>query len=313
MKTNNLFKIQNSKFKIQDFKFSIILLLLFVSCNRNKFDRDASGTFEATEVIVSSEASGKIEAFDIIEGDLLGMGKCVGYVDSTQLFLKKLQLQTAQKAINLRRPNISAQIAATKEQIQKAETEKRRMENLFKANAATQKQVDDAESQLNVLRGNLAAQINSLSNSVNSLTEEGASYEIQVAQIEDQLSKCRIINPIEGTVLNKYVEAKEVTVPGKPLYKIADTKNLFLRAYVVASELSRVQVGGKATVFISTDGKNEKSYQGKVTWITDKAEFTPKTIQTKDERQNLVYAVKIAVENTDGLIKIGMYGDVDFN
>ncbi len=286
--------------------------LLLASCNRNKYPYDASGTFEATEVIVSSEASGKIEVFDLKEGDLLTAGQMVGYIDSTQLYLKKLQLQTVRKAVNVRRPDISVQISATKEQIRKAEIEKQRVENLFKSEAATQKQVDDADSQLKILRNTLSAQINSLSNSVSSLTEEGASYEIQVAQVEDQLSKCRIINPVDGTVLSKYAEAKEIVIPGKPLYKIADTKNLFLRAYVVSSQLEKVKTGQAATIHINYGEKDDKTYQGKVAWISDKAEFTPKTIQTKDERQNLVYAVKIAVENTDGLIKIGMYGDVNF-
>ncbi len=287
-------------------------LLTLSACKRNQFNHDASGTFEATEVIISSEASGKLEVFDLIEGDVLEQGKYVGYVDSTQLYLKKLQLEMAQKAISARRPNIGIQISATKEQIRKAELEKSRVQKLLKANAATQKQVDDAESQLMVLKGTLEAQINSLSTSVNSLNEESMSYELQIAQIQDQLDKCRIINPINGTVLNKYAEAKEIVIPGKPLYKIADTKNLFLRAYIVSSQLEKVKLGQKTTVFINS-GKEDKTYTGKVAWISDKAEFTPKTIQTKDERQNLVYAIKIAVENTDDLIKIGMYGDVDFN
>lgn len=294
---------------------SIILLLLVAtvfSCNRNGFDHDASGVFEATEVIVSSEASGKIEAFDIIEGLTLNKGDNVGYVDSTQLYLKKLQLQGTKKVVNVRKPDMSIQISALKEEIEKAKLEKRRVENLLKADAATQKQVDDADSQLKVLQNTLSAQINSLSTSIQSLNEESSTYEIQIAQIEDQLSKCKIINPINGTVLNKYAEAGEVTSPGKPLYKIADTKNMFIRVYLIADQLEKIKIGQKVTVYISLSDKEQKAYPGTVTWISDKAEFTPKTIQTKDERQNLVYASKIAVENTDGLIKIGMYGDMDF-
>ena len=294
-------------------RYLIILtfLTVFCSCNRNKFEHDASGIFEATEVIVSSEVSGKIEAFDITEGMTLNKGQYVGSIDSIQLYLKKLQLQATRKAVNVRRPDINLQIAATKDQIEKAKLEKKRVENLFKADAATQKQVDDADSQLRVLQSTLTAQINSLSVSVNSLNEESSIYEIQIAQIEDQLSKCKIINPINGTVLNKYVEVSEVTMPGKPLYKIADIKNMFLRVYLNTSQLEKVSIGQKVTVFIALSDGNQKSYPGTVTWISDKAEFTPKTIQTKDERQNLVYATKIAVENTDGLIKIGMYGDVE--
>ena len=295
-------------------KFIVIagLVVLSASCNRNKFRHDASGTFEATEVIVSAEASGKVESFEVTEGDLLAEGQQIGYIDSTQLYLKKMQLLAAQRAVAARRPDVAKQIAATKEQIEKARFEKVRAESLFKDGAATQKQVDDAESQLRVLENTLSAQINSLSLSVNSLSEESETYRIQIDQVNDQLAKCRIVNPVTGTVLSKYTEAKEIAVPGKPLYKIADTRNMFLRAYVVAGQLEKVKTGQDAEVFLALSDGNVKSYTGKVTWISDKAEFTPKTIQTKDERQNLVYAVKIAVANTDGLIKIGMYGDVDF-
>lgn len=288
-------------------------MLLFASCNRNKFNHDASGTFEATEVIVSAEGAGKIELFDITEGDVLSKGQRVGYIDTTQLYLKKLQLQTTTKAVSTRKVDIGTQIAAIKEQITKAETDKRRIDNLFKDGAATQQQVDDVNSQLAVLKRNLAAAQNSLSTSINSLDEESSAYAIQVAQIEDQLQKCRITNPIAGTVLNKYAEEKEMAAIGKPLYKIADTRHLFLRAYIISPQLADVKVGQNATVYINTADGKQKSYSGKVSWISDKAEFTPKTIQTQDERQNLVYAVKVEVENTDGLIKIGMYGDVDFD
>lgn len=290
-----------------------VTAFLFSSCNRNTFEHDASGTFEATEIIVSAEASGKIEQFDIIEGDRLTKGQYLGYIDTTQLYLKKLQLQKTTKAVSVKRPDISLQIAATKEQIAKAEIEKRRVENLLKDGAATQKQLDDVDSQLAVLQKTLGAQLNSLTTSVNSLNEESSVYEIQVAQIEDQLQKSRIINTMEGTVLTKYAEANEMTAPGKPLYKIADTGNLFLRAYVISGQLEKIKIGQEVTVFINTSDEKQKSYKGNISWISSKAEFTPKTIQTQDERQNLVYAVKIAVQNTDDMIKIGMYGDVDFN
>jgi len=286
---------------------------LFASCNRNSFDHDASGTFEATEILVSAEASGKIEKFDINEGDYFQKDQYIGYIDTTQLYLKKLQLQATTKAVNVKRPDISLQIAATKDQIAKAELDKKRIDNMFRDGAATQKQVDDIDSQLDILKSTLGAQLNTLSTSVNSIDKESIVYEIQVAQIEDQLQKSRIINPIEGTVLNKYVEEKELTSPGKPLYRIADTKHLFLRAYVISDQLTDIKIGKEATVYINTSDGQQKSYKGTVSWVSDKAEFTPKTIQTKDERRNLVYAVKIAVENTDGMIKIGMYGDVDFN
>lgn len=294
--------------------FILLSALLFIlsSCNRNKFEHDASGTFEATEVMVSAEASGKLESFNLKEGDVLTKGQYVGYIDTTQLYLKKLQLQASTKAINVSRPNVSIQIAGIKEQIAKAETERKRVEKLFADGAATQKQVDDANSQLAVLKRTLDAQNNSLATSIGSLEEQSGAYGIQVAQIEDQLLKSRIVNPIDGTVLSKYVEEKEVVAVGKSLYKIADTKNLFLRAYVISDQLNTIKVGQEVTVFINTSDSEQKSYKGTISWIADKAEFTPKTIQTKDERQNLVYAVKIAVQNTDGLLKLGMYGDVDF-
>jgi len=289
-----------------------VVATFVVSCNRNKSKHDASGTFEATEIIVSAEATGKVETFDLREGDLLAEGQQVGYIDSTQLYLKKMQLLAAQKAVVARRPDVAKQIAATREQIDKAKLEKARVESLFKDGAATQKQVDDADSQLRVLESSLAAQMNSLSTSVNSLDEESASFRIQIEQVNDYLSKCRIINPLEGRVLSKYTQEKEIVATGKPLYKIADTRIMFLRAYVVSGQLEKIAAGQDATVFVALSDGSSKSYPGKVTWISDKAEFTPKTIQTQDERQNLVYAVKIEVANTDGLIKIGTYGDVDF-
>ncbi|MDR1707491.1 HlyD family secretion protein [Dysgonomonas sp.] len=297
-------------------KYTLLITGLFficMSCNRNKFNHDASGTFEATEIIVSAEASGKIEEFNIAEGDILAKGQYLGYVDTTQLYLRKLQLQTTSKAVNVRRPDVSIQVAGIKEQISKAGIEKRRIESLLNDGAATQKQLDDINSQLAVLQQSLAAQLNSLNTSVSSLNEESSAYEIQVAQIEDQLAKSRIINPMDGVVLSKYAEAKEMTSQGKPLYKLADTKNMFLRAYIISSQLESIKIGQEVTLFINAADDTQKSYKGTVSWISDKAEFTPKTIQTQDERQNLVYAVKIAVGNTDGLIKIGMYGDVDFN
>jgi HlyD family secretion protein len=290
---------------------SIVACCVALSCDTKEFKYDASGTFETREVMVSSEAAGLLESFNIEEGSSLKQGEYLGYVDTVPLYLKKLQILTAQKAVKSRKPDVATQISAVKEQIAKAELEKTRVENLFKDNVATQKQLDDAISLVNVLKKNLAAQLNSLNISVNSLSEESATYEVQVAQLDYQLSKCRIINPIDGVVLNKYSEEKELVYSGKPLYKIADMKNMFIRVYVVSNQLDRIRVGQSAEVFVMRNGE-EKVYQGTVSWISSKAEFTPKTIQTQDERQNLVYAVKIALENSDGLLKTGMYGDVKF-
>jgi HlyD family secretion protein len=288
-----------------------VVACISLSCSTKEFKYDASGTFEATEVMVSSEATGFLESFNIREGSSLKQGEYLGYVDTVPLYLKKLQILTAQKAVQSRKPNVATQISATKEQIAKAELEKTRVENLFKDNVATQKQLDDAISLVNVLKKNLDAQISSLNISVNSLSEESATYEVQVAQLDYQLSKCKIINPIDGVVLNKYSEEKELVYSGKPLYKIADMKNMFIRVYVVSNQLENIRTGQSAKVFVERNGE-EKVYHGTVSWISSKAEFTPKTIQTQDERQNLVYAVKIALENSDGLLKTGMYGDVRF-
>jgi HlyD family secretion protein len=290
---------------------TLITACVALSCGTKEFKYDASGTFEATEIVISSEVSGLLERFDIREGSSIAEGDCLGYVDTVPLYLKKMQLLTAQKAVKSRTPDVATQISATKEQLAKAELEKTRVENLFADNVATQKQLDDAISSVNVLKKILAAQTSSLNISVNSLSDESETFEVQVAQIDYQLSKCKIVNPVAGVVLRKYSEEKEVVYSGKPLYKVADMRNMFIRVYVVSNQLENIRVGQSAEVFVRRDGE-EKSYPGTVSWISSRAEFTPKTIQTQDERQNLVYAVKIALENSDGLLKTGMYGDVRF-
>lgn len=286
--------------------------LLMLSCNKGKFKHDASGTFEATETTISANASGRVEQFNITEGDVLTTGMYLGYIDTTQLHLKKLQLMVTMKSVLSKRPDVSLQVASIREQIGLTETEKARIENMFKDGAATQKQVDDINSQLNVLRKNLQAQLNTLSTSDRSIVDESKIYAVQIKQTEDEIEKSRIVNPVNGVVLAKYIQEKEMVGSGSSLYKIADTKYLFLRAYIISGLLNTVSIGQDVTVYIYLKENDCREYPGKVTWISDKAEFTPKTIQTKDERQNLVYAVKIAVGNSDGLIKIGMYGDVDF-
>lgn len=292
--------------------YTIASALMLIACNQNKFEHDASGTFEATEIIVSAEVVGQIKELNITEGTKLEAGQYLGYIDTTQLYLQKLQLQASSQAVNSRRPDISAQIASLKDQIRNARKDKIRIENMLKDGAATQKQMDDIDTHLQVFESQLAAQMNTLSTSTNSLDKESAVYQIQVAQIEDKIQKSYIISPLTGTVLSKYAEPKEYAQPGKALYKIADTKHLFLKAYIVSNQLAEIKIGQTVSVFINTKDGEQRSYDGIISWVSDKAEFTPKTIQTKDERQNLVYALKIAVENTDSAIKIGMYGDVDF-
>ena len=288
------------------------LLALFSACGNGAPKYDATGTFETTEVLVSAEASGRLLYFDIEEGMLLKAGEEVGVVDTVQLYLKKLQLEASLKSVEEQRPDILKQVAATKEQISAAQRERNRVANLLKVGAANQKQLDDAEEQLEVLRKQLVAQNSTLSNSHQSLTWQSSSVGIQVAQVEDQLKKCHITSPITGTVLAKYAEAGELTAMGTPLFKVADTEQMYLRAYITSEQLSQVKLGQKVTVFSDYGTDEHKQYPGVVTWISDTSEFTPKTILTKNERANLVYAVKIAVHN-DGLLKIGMYGGVEFS
>ena len=293
--------------------FKLLPVLFFLgACSSGTPEYDATGTFEATEVIVSAEASGKILGLDVEEGTTLKAGQEVGIIDTVQLYLKKLQLEASAKSVEGQRPDILKQVAATKEQILQAQRERDRVANLLRVGAANQKQLDDAESLLKVLRKQLTAQNSTLRNSDQSLTWQSSSVGIQVAQIEDQLKKCHIISPLTGTVLAKYAEAGELAAPGTPLFKIADMEQIYLRAYITSEQLSEVQLGQKVTVY-SDDGKDvRKDYPGIVIWISDSSEFTPKTILTKDERANLVYAIKVAVKN-DGMLKIGMYGGVDFN
>lgn len=287
-------------------------LLMLSACGSGMPDYDATGTFEATEVIVSAEAAGKLLQMDAEEGTRLRSGEEIGLIDTVQLYLKKLQLEASMKSVENQRPDLAKQIAATKQQIATAKREKKRVENLLAAGAANQKQLDDWDAQVALLERQLVAQESSLRNSTNSLTEQGNSVAIQVAQVEDQLQKCHIQSPIEGTVLAKYVEAGELAAIGKPLFKVAEIKRMYLRAYITSEQLSQVKLGDKATVYSDYGNSEQKPYSGVITWISDRSEFTPKTILTKNERANLVYAVKIAVEN-DGELKIGMYGGVKFD
>ena len=285
--------------------------VLWVACGRGNEDFDASGIFESTEVVVSAEANGRIVALDVEEGDELEAGQQVGSVDSVQLYLKKVQLEASAQGIGSKRADIAKQVAATREQIAKAERERTRCRNLLARDAGTQKQLDDAEAQLAVLKKQLEAQLSTLERTNQGVSDEQRAAEAQIMQLEDQLRKCRVVSPASGTVLAKYAEAGEVTAAGKPLFKLADLRHVFLRAYVSGSQLSEVKVGQSVKVYADEGEDGRREYAGRVTWISGQAEFTPKTIQTRDERANLVYAVKIAVEN-DGLLKLGMYGEVKF-
>jgi HlyD family secretion protein len=282
------------------------------ACSANGMADDAQGTFEATEVTVSSEATGRILAFGADEGTFLDEGETVGNIDDMQLTLKKRQLVASRGSVESRRPDVAVQIAATEQQIATAQTERRRVIKLLDSDAASQKQLDDVNAQIETLTRQLAAQKSTLEASSRGITGESAALEWQIAALDDQIARCRVVSPIAGTVLEKYAEKGELAVPGKALFKVADLGRMYLRAYVTASQLTGITVGKDVRVFAEAGEGSAHEYAGRITWISGKAEFTPKTIQTKDERANLVYAVKIAVEN-DGFLRIGMYGSARFD
>ena len=297
-------------------KFSIYLLLTLplglIACLEDSRLIDATGVFEATEIIVSAESGGRVLSLDISEGDELKKATAVGQIDSTQLHLSKLQLQASKIAVLSGRPDIHSQVEATEREIAKWEREKKRVENLLAGDVATQKQLDDINAQLAILESKLNAQKSSLSTNVSSIDAQSETIEIQIQQLNDQLERSVIRSPIDGTVLVKYAEAGEITANGKALFKVADMDRMILRAFVTADQLAPLTIGQSVQVFAEFGKSETRSYPGKINWISAQSEFTPKTIKTQDERANLVYAIKVAVEN-DGLLKIGMYGGVNFS
>ncbi|MCB0706006.1 MAG: efflux RND transporter periplasmic adaptor subunit [Saprospiraceae bacterium] len=285
--------------------------LVFASCEKPENPFDASGSFEASEVIISSEASGKIMALDLSESQVLEAGQVIGYIDSTQLVLKRNQLEAQAVAVLSRQPNVAAQLAALKQQLSATEKERQRVQNLVDVDAATTKQLDDINAQIEVLKKQIDAQKSALEISIEGMHREVVPVRIQIEQIEDQLRKCQIVNPINGTVLVKYAEANEMTAFGKPLYKIADLSTVYLRAYITGDQLPNIKLNQQVQVHTDDGAGGFKENTGVISWINDQAEFTPKTIQTKEERANLVYAIKVRVKN-DGSLKIGMYGEIKF-
>lgn len=286
-------------------------MVILVSCNEKKDNYDASGTFEAVETIISAEATGVIRELNIEEGQVLKPGEAIGYIDSTQLNLMKKQFQSQSKAVLSKMPDVPSQLAALQEELKQAEHEQQRISNMVKADVATTKQLDDANAQVAIIRKEINAKQTSLGITSSSITKETAPLNVQVEQVEDQLQKTKIINEVNGTVLTKYAEVNEMTVPGKPLYKIADLSTIILRAYITGDQLAKIKLDQNIKIMVD-DGKGKyREYTGTITWISNKAEFTPKTIQTKDERADLVYAIKITVKN-DGYLKIGMYGEIKF-
>lgn len=281
---------------------------LAVSCGAEA-EFDAQGSFEATEVVVSAEAAGRILWFDAEEGTAVEPGVTIGQIDTLQLDLQRRQLEAQQAALLASRPDIRAQAAALREQIAKQEQELARVQNLLRDGAATTKQRDDIEAQIRILQSQLSATLSSLDKSTVTIDGNAAVVEAQIAALDDRIARCRIAPPVAGVVLAKYAEAGELAAVGKPLLKVADLEHLYLRAYFTSEQLAAIRIGDRVTVTADFGGDQRYDYEGRIAWISPESEFTPKTIQTRNSRANLVYAAKIAVRN-DGRLKIGLAGEV---
>ena len=286
----------------------ILATIVAVSCS-NEADYDAQGTFEATEVVISAEGTGRILNFDIVEGEAIESNSTVGAIDSLQLHLQREQLKAQQAALLSSRPDKEKQVASLRSQIAKQRAELQRVENMLRDGAATTKQRDDIEAQIDILEGQLSATLSTIDNNTSTINENAAALEAQIAALDDRIAKCRISSAVDGTVLVKYAEEGEFTTVGKPLMKVANLKDIYLRAYFTSDQLAKVNLGDEVTVTANFGGDERYDYKGRVAWISAESEFTPKSIQTKDSRANLVYAVKIAVKNDDRL-KIGLAGEV---
>ena len=283
--------------------------LMMAACGGNEKEYDATGTFEATETTVFAEQNGTLLTFSVNEGDNIEANLEVGLIDTTQTWLKIQQLDATKKVYQSQKPDMERQIAATRQQLAKARLDEQRYRELVADGAAPSKMLDDVASQVKVLQRQLDAQISAFNTQISTLNSQITSTDVQKDQLFDQLSKCHVVTPTKGTVLEKYVERGEFVSTGKPLFKIADTENMHLRAYVTSAQLQHIKLGQQVKVFADYGDNQRKEYEGTISWISSRSEFTPKTILTDDERADLVYAVKVAVKN-DGFIKIGMYGEV---
>ena len=281
------------------------------ACGNKEREYDATGVFEATETTVYAEQTGALLMFNVEEGDIVGLNKEVGLIDTTQLWLKIQQTEAMKNVYQSQKPEQEKQIAVTRRQLAKAKQDQQRYKELVADGAAPAKMLDDANSQVDVLQRQLDAQLSSLRVTTNALDKQMVATDVQADQLRDQLRKCHILVPAKGTVIEKYVESGEFVSVGKPLFKMADTENMFIRAYVTSAQLKNIKTGQKATVFADYGNGEKKEYEGRVTWISSRSEFTPKTILTDDERADLVYAVKVAIKG-DGFVKMGMYGEVLF-
>lgn len=289
----------------------LVIIVCFISCINNNHDADAYGVFEATEIIVSSENNGKLLSFHVSEGQTYQKGEEIGCIDTFQLHLQIQQLESTIRATLASRPDIPSQLNTLQSKLQTLEKERARITTLVEAKAATTKQLDDVNAEIEITRSQIAATKSTLNTQSSAILENVEAMRFQLLQLQDAMEKCKIKAPITGTVLKKYIEPNELAFQGKPLFKIADITNMFIKVYVTEDMLSTIKLGQKAEIHIDMEDMQSKSYTGTVQWISAKAEFTPKMIQTKNERVNMVYAVKIAFSN-DGSAKIGMPGDVIF-
>lgn len=287
--------------------FFPLCLLMISSCNKNNDNADAYGNFEAEEILISTEQTGKIIFFEKEEGDSLNSGEVICQIDTIPLQLKMDILQAQKQAILSRGGNISTQVDVLQQQKNNYQNELKRIDNLLKDGAATAKQRDEMEYQIKVVE----RQIVNIKTQNSPIQSEAQTIERQILQTQDMINRCKILCPINATIIGKYSHIDEIATPAKPLVKIANLRNMYLRAYVSGQQLSSIKIGQKVKVRIDNSKNDTDELEGTVTWISQQAEFTPKAIQTKEERVNLVYAIKVLVIN-DGRLKIGMPGEVDF-
>lgn len=316
------------------------LFLGLMSCEKQDKTFDATGVFEATEYLISAKTAGQITSLNLEEGMPLKANQKIGKIDCEQLYLQRAQLEASKKALRAKQVNANPQVEVLKQQLKAQEqhletqkeqrkvllSEKGRIEKLVAAEAAPSKQLDDLNNQLavldkqieafsaqfNVLKEQMQAALANAGTQNRAILSEEKPMDARLRSVEAQIDNCEIENPVAGLVLNQYVEAHEMAIPGKALYKIADLQKMYLRAYVSGSQLPKIKTGQKVKVLVDADADSYQEFEGSISWISSKAEFTPKTIQTKEERANLVYAIKVRVPNPKQAIKIGMYGEIQF-
>lgn len=280
------------------------------ACHNQKSEVIGSGSFEATEVLVSSEVNGRVLEWNIEEGSTIQQGEQVGLVDTTQLFLQREALLRSGKGVRANQPNIATQTKALEVKLEELQSNRDRTARLLKAGIATQKQLDDLDSGIAAVESQLSAARSTLSNQSSQITAQSSAIDIQVAQVDDLIERSKIAAPISGMVLANYIHRGELAGQGRPLFRVGNLETLFLRAYVQNDQLGTLRLGDEVKVQVDGENGEKRSYPGTISWISSQAEFTPKTVQTDDERSNLVYAIKVRVPNSDGTLRIGMYGEV---